>query len=199
MASSSYPVSSIKTLFSLISNCAPILRLWLSSIPRFHTVNDQGPGSTSLPSLVSDMAAFPSPPLLRDCGFDPLCPSVECPTKQWLAASHTQERLWDRAAADAQRLWLDASPPQKKFTRQCSSSTLGIMENHNTHLATGFTPNDLVPARVNMAGVYWAQVTSQPLPNVLPAELLPPVWPKNLLNPPLMLGIHPSHESTARY
>ena len=44
--------------------------------------------------------------------------------------------------------------PPKKFLRQCSSSTSGIMENHNTHLAPGLTPNDLVPAPVNVA-ILW--------------------------------------------
>ena len=71
---------------------------------------------------------------------------MECLTKQWLGAGCTQERSQDHAATDAQRLWLGASLPQKKFTRSCISSVSGIMENHNTHLAPGFTLNDLVPA-----------------------------------------------------
>ena len=37
-------------------------------------------------------------------------------TKQWLGAGRTQERSWDRAAADAQGLWLGASLPLKMFT-----------------------------------------------------------------------------------
>ena len=115
---------------------------------------NQAAGSTSLLSFVSDAAAFPSPPLLRDCGFDPLRPSAEGLTKQWLGASHTQERLQDCAVADAQRLWPGASLPQKKFTRQCSSSASGIMENHNTHLAPVFTPSDLDPAAANVA-ILW--------------------------------------------
>ena len=75
-------------------------------------------------------------------------------TKQWLGAGHAQEHLWDGAAVDAQRLQLGASPPQKKFTRSYSSSISEIMENHNTHLAPGFTLNDLVPAPVNVV-VLW--------------------------------------------
>ena len=78
-------------------------------------------------------------------------PLQEGLTKQWLGAGCTQERSWDCAAADAQRLQLGASPPQKKFTRSCSSSVSGIMENHNTHLAPGFTLKDLVPAPANVA------------------------------------------------
>ena len=100
------------------------------------------------------MAVFPDSLLLRDSGFDLFCPSVEGLTKQWLGAGCTQEHLQNHAAASTQKLWLGASLPQKKFARQCSSSVSGIMENHNTHLAPGFTPNDLVPAPVNVA-VLW--------------------------------------------
>ena len=95
MASPSYPMSSIGTLFSLISNRAPVLRLWLLSSPHFHTVCDQAPGSTSLLCFVSDAAVFPGPLLLRDCGFDPFCPSAEGLIEQWQGASRTQECLRD--------------------------------------------------------------------------------------------------------
>ena len=74
MASPSYPVSSIGTVFSLISNRTLILCLQLSSTPCLFTVHDQAPGSTSLPSFVSHAAVFPGPLLLRDCGFDPFHP-----------------------------------------------------------------------------------------------------------------------------
>ena len=63
-------------------------------------------------------------------------------TEQWPGASHTE----DHAAANAQRLQLGASPPQKKFTQSCSSSISGIVVNHNTHLA-----HVLVPTPVNVA------------------------------------------------
>ena len=117
MASTSYPVSSIGTLFSLVSNHVPVLCHQLSSTAHFYAVCDQASGSTSVPSSVSDVAVFPGPLLLRDCGFDPFCPCVEGLTKQWPGVSCTQEHLQDHAAADAQRLWPGASPPQKKFVR----------------------------------------------------------------------------------
>ena len=75
-------------------------------------------------------------------------------TEQWPNAVCTQERLLVFAAAGAPRLWPGASPPQKKFAKLCSSSASGIMEDHNTHLAPGFTLNDLAPAPVNVA-VFW--------------------------------------------
>ena len=128
MASPSYQVSSIGTLFSPISSGAPILCLRLPSTPHLYTVRDQAPGSTSLLSFISDVAVFLNPLFLRDCGFDPFCPSVDGLTEQWPGASCTQENSQDCAAADAQRLWPGASLPQKKLVRQCSSSVSGIME-----------------------------------------------------------------------
>ena len=77
------------------------------------------------------------------------------------------------------------------------------MENHNTHLVPGFTLNDLVPAPVNVA-IFWGLLGPGGFNSlyqiVLPAvELLFPVWPENLPDPTLFLGIHPSYQSTARY
>ena len=77
-------------------------------------------------------------------------------TKQWLNeqwpnVSCTQERPLDPAVVGALRLRPGARPPPKKLTRQCSSSVSGIMENHNTHLAPGFTLNNVAPAPANVA------------------------------------------------
>ena len=140
MASPSYPVSSTRTLFSPISNCTRVFHLQLPSTPQFHTVHDRAPGSTSLPSFVSDAAAFPSPSLLRDCSLStpPLCGGSHPAMARCQLHPGT---LVGPCCCRRQRLQPGASPPQKKFARQCSSSTSGIMENHNTHLAPGFTPN----------------------------------------------------------
>ena len=116
MVSPSYPVSSIGTLFSPISNCTPILCPAFVHF-RFFSVRDQVPGNISLLSFVSDAAVFPGPLLLKDCGFDPFCPSVVGLTKQWPNVGCTQERLLDPAAAGALRLRPGASLPQKKFAR----------------------------------------------------------------------------------
>ena len=86
MASPSYRVSSIGILFSPISNCAPVLCLWLPPTPHVYTVSDQAPDSTSLLSFVSDVAVFPDPLLLRDCGFDPFCPSASL-SNGWVLAA----------------------------------------------------------------------------------------------------------------
>ena len=73
VASPSYPVSSIGTLFSPISNCAPVLCLWLLPTPHFYTVCDLAvrlPDDTSFLSFISDATVFPKTSLPRDCSFD---------------------------------------------------------------------------------------------------------------------------------
>ena len=73
------------------------------------------------------------------------------------------------------------------------------MENHSTHLAPGFTLNNLAPAPANVAvflGSARTRWLQQSLPNVLPAvELLFPVWPENLSDPsvPVDLLFPPEH------
>ena len=86
-------------------------------------------------------------------------PLMEGLTKQWLNEQWsnvgcTQERPLDPAVAGARRLRPGASPPPKKIERQCNISIPGIMENCNTHLAPGFTLNDLVPVPANVA-IFW--------------------------------------------
>ena len=169
MASPSYPVSSIRTLFSLTSNQAPFLCLQLLSTPRFYTVRDRAPGSTSLLSFVSDAAVFPGPLLLRDCGFDLLRPSVEGLTQQWQmpapprkvrvtvlllmhrdcsqVAAHSRESSRDSVGAAFQGLW--------KITTHIwhqASPLMTLFQHQGMWL---------------FSGVFWAQVASQPVPNVL--------------------------------
>ena len=116
MASPTYPVSSIRTLFSPISNRVPILCFRLLSAPRFYMVSDQAPGSTSHLSFISNAAVFPHPLFLRDCAFTGSAPLWEGLTEQWPGVCRSQEYSQDRGAADAQGLWLSASLPQKKLT-----------------------------------------------------------------------------------
>ncbi|XP_053080212.1 probable ribonuclease 11 isoform X1 [Acinonyx jubatus] len=178
-------------------------------LPAFTLSMTKPSGCQAAPPLlnfISDAAVFRGPSLLRDCGFDPFCPSVGACQRAMASASCTQEHLWDCAAADAQRLRLGASPSQKKFTQLCSSSVSGIVENHNMHLAPGFTLKELVPAPANVVVLCGqlrplesAAVATRTLPNVLLAgEPLLPVWPENFPDPTLLLGIRPSHQSTTR-
>ena len=139
----------LPSLFSQISNPALVFCLQLLSTPRFSTLRDQAPGSTSLPSFVSDAAVFLCSLLPKDCGFEGLTePRLN---EQWPNAGCTQERLLDPAVAGAPRLQPGASLPPKKIARQCSLSVSGTVENRNTHRAPGFTLNDLAPTPVNVA------------------------------------------------
>ena len=106
-------------LFSQISNHVPILCHQLSSTPRFFTVRDQAPGSTSLPSFVSDAAVFPGSLLGRTSALARSAALQEGLTQQWpneqcLNVGCTQECLLDPAAAGAPRLRPGASPSQKR-------------------------------------------------------------------------------------
>ena len=146
----------LPSLFSQNSNCAPVLCLQLLFTPHSFTLRDQAPGSTSLPSFVSNVAVFLAPYFQRSAALTRSAPLWEGLTEQWLNeqwpnADCTQEYPLNPAAALAPRLWPGASLSQKKFVRQCRSSVSGIMENHNTHLAPGFTLNDLAPAPANVA------------------------------------------------
>ena len=113
------PQSVAWELFSPISSSrAPVLCLQLLSTPHFFTVHDQAPGSTSLPSFVSEAAVFPGPLLPQDSGFDPLSPLREGLTQQWPNEQRpnvgcTQECLLDPSAAGAPRLWPGAARPRK--------------------------------------------------------------------------------------
>ena len=206
MASPSYPVSGIGSLLSLTSKPAPVLCLRLPSTPCFYTIRDQAPGSTSLLSFISDAAVFPDPFLLRDCGFDPFCPSAEGLTEQWPGASCTQEHSRDHAAANAQRLRQGASLPQKKFTHdRVAAAFQGLWQITKCIWHRASPPAALFQHQRMwlFSRVHWALPfggPTQPLPGVLPAGELPlPVW---LEDPPdfiLLLGIRPSHQSTARY
>ena len=116
MASPSYPVSSTRTLFSLISNHVPVLCLQLSSTLHFFTVHDQAPGNTSLLSFVSDVAVFPGLLLLKDSALTHCTPLLEglteqWPNEQWPNLGYTQERLLDPVAAGAPSLQPGACLP----------------------------------------------------------------------------------------
>ncbi|XP_042814626.1 keratin-associated protein 10-7-like isoform X2 [Panthera tigris] len=150
MASPSRPVCSISILFSPVSNCTSILCLRLPFTPCFYTVCDQAPGSTSLLSSVSDAAVFPDPSLLRDCGFDPSCSSAGGSHRALAGCRPHPGSFTGPGCCRCPETATGCQPPQKKFPRSCSSSVSGITENHNTHLAPGFTLNDLVPAPANV-------------------------------------------------
>ena len=136
------PGSTIMHLSSVFSSCPlPTSSLFVTR-----------PQGVPLSQVFSQMWLFsPAPYCRRTAALTCSAPLWEGLIEQWLNASCTQECLLDPAVASTPRLRPGASPPQKKFARQCSSSISGIMENHNTHLASGCTLNNLVPAPANVA------------------------------------------------
>nr|XP_060460358.1 uncharacterized protein LOC132660398 [Panthera onca] len=111
------------------------------------------------------------------------------------------------AAAAALRLQPDASPPQKKFSRQCSSSASGMMANRNTPLAPGSTPSDLVSSPSECGG-------SSGSPGALPLVAgshtastrcppsrgtAAPVWPQDPQTPLRSWGFTPPTRAPARF
>ena len=81
------------SLFSRISNRVPVLCLQLSSTPRLFMLQDQAPGSTSLPSFVSDALFSPAPYFQRTEALTHSAPLREGLTQQWLNIGCTQERF----------------------------------------------------------------------------------------------------------
>ena len=182
MALPRYPVCSIGTLFSLISNHTPVLPLWLLSTPCFHTVRDQAPGSTSLPSFVSDAAAFHGLPLLRDCSFDPLHPSPS--NGRVLATSRntcgTMLLLMPRDCSQ-----VPARP--RKSSRDIVAAAFQGLWKITTHICHQASPLMTLFQHQQMwlfSWVHWGLAfggPTQPLPGVIPAGELP--LPCGLKNP----------------
>ena len=112
------------------------------------------PQAVPLSQVLSQMWLFsPAPYFRRSVDLIHSAPQWEGLTEQWPNVSCTEVHLLDPVVAGAPRLWPGASLLQKKITRQCSISVSGIMENHHTHLAPGFTLHDLAPAPVNVAAL----------------------------------------------
>ena len=208
MASSSYPVSSVRNLFSWISNYS--LVLWgfhpLPTFTLFVTKLSQTCCCQVAPPfrVLSQMWLFL--PIPYFWGTSASAPLWEDLIEEWLSPRYTQECSRDCAAASARRLQLGASLPQRKFKQWCNISISGIMENHNTHLAPSFIPNNHVPAPVNVVfslvhwGVclWWGGHTGST--RCLPSRgSASPLVARRPLDFSLLLGIHTSYQNTPRY
>ena len=102
------------------------------------------------------MAVFPCPLLLKDYGFDPFRPSMgwshramaEC----WLHLGTPAGSCYSWCPETAARC--QPARSRKSLRDSVAAAFTGIMENYKTHLAPGFTLNDLDPAPANVA-VFW--------------------------------------------
>nr|XP_060470478.1 E3 ubiquitin-protein ligase parkin isoform X1 [Panthera onca] len=151
MASASYPVCSPR---SAIAHPSSVFSS--RPLPAF-SLSATRPQAVPLSRVLSQMRLIsPAPYSRRTAALTLSAPLREGVTKHWPNEQRrnvrcTQELRLDPAAAGAPRLRPEASPPQKKFARRCSSSVSGIVGNHNAYLAPGFTLEDLVPAAAKVA------------------------------------------------
>ena len=190
MASLSFPVSWHRnTTLSSSGNKAPLLYLRLLSTPYFYTVCVQAislPGSTSHPNFISDEAV--SKPLTSE---DPVA---------WTCSHPLAEGLTKQ--------WPGASLLQKKCMQSHSSRGSGIMVNHNTQPMLGFTTSWHLCFNTSKHGCSLGSTgtfacgkaimaSTQYSPSRGTTSLFVACRP---LGPCcLLLGIHPSHQTTTRY
>ena len=186
---------------SLIGDHAPILCLQLASTPRFFTVCDQTPSSTSFVSFISDAAVFLRSLTSERLWLPPIRPSARGPPRTLAgcltagdtvllptprdcggAPARPRESSRDRVTAAPQGFWTITThiwwrlQPQ----RPCSSTS-----------ECGCSPRS-TGAFVCCGGAHSLyQVSSQQ------ANRLSPCGPKTP-DFTLLLGIRPSHQSTAR-
>ena len=110
----------------------------------------------------------------------PLDPLLLVPQDCGQVPAHPRKCLRDSVAVACQGLW--------KITAHIWHQASPLMT---------FPSTSERGCPLGSAGTRWLP---QSPPNVPPAvEPLFSVWPENLLDPTLFLGIHPSHQSTARY
>ena len=122
--------------------------------------------------------------------------------EQWPNIGCTQEHPLDCAVAGAPRLQPGASHPPPKKIASVASAFQGPWKitTHIWHQAHSQQPCPNTSECGCLPGSAVSRWLQQSLPNVLPAvEPLYPVWPENILDPTLFLGIHLSHQSTTRY
>ena len=95
------------------------------------------------------------------------------------------------------------SPPEKKFVQLCSSSISGIVANHSTHLAPGFTINILAPIPVDVAilrGLLGPLVVGRPHHLYQQGTCLSPCGPRvswALLSAPGDMPFPPEHRQVS--
>ena len=194
MASTSCPVSSIRTLCSRNwQSSTPPLSTPLSFVSSFRPL----PASTLSVTKLSGCQVTPPSWVLSQMGLCLPTPhfwgtaALTCSdllregfSEPRPGARRTQDCSWGNPAADAQRLRLDASSPQKKLTQSCSSSVSGFMEKQQIS-GTRLPPYVLVPTTANVVVLQGllesaCGVATQPLPSILPIGELPlPLWPSD--------------------
>ena len=146
------------SLFFPISVAQPSFLFSSCPLPAF-PLSVTRPQAVPLSLVLSQMRLFsPAPYFRRTAALTRSTPlreglTEQWPNEQWSNVGCTQECPLDPAVAGAPRLRPGAMIlwHPKKIARQYSISVSGIKENCNTHLAPGFTLNNLAPAPANVA------------------------------------------------
>ena len=114
-------VTQVPSLFSQISNRAPVLCLQLFSTPCFFTLHDQ-PQAVPLSRVLSQMRLFsPASYFQRTEALTRSAPLQEGLTEQWPNAGCTQEYLQDPAVPGAQDCGQVPAHPRK-----CSQDSVAV-------------------------------------------------------------------------
>ena len=179
----------------------------LSSVFSFHplptfSLSVTKPQAVPFSRALSQMRLFSPAPSFWGTGFDLLQPSVVGLTEQWLNAGCTQghsQTLLLPVPRDCNQV---PAYPRKILWDSVAAAPLWLWKitTHIWHQASPLTTLFQHQRMWLFSGVCQDQMASQPLPNVLPAvELLFPMWPENLPDPTVLLGIPPSYQRAARY
>ena len=152
------------------SNCASVLCLRLPSTPHFYTVRDKAirlPDDTCLLSFISDVAGFPDPSLLRDCGFDPLRSSGGGSHRAMSGCPPTPRNVHRTVLLPMPRAcsWVPAHPG-KSSCDHVAAAFQGLWK-ITTHIWHPASPLMTLFQHQQMwlfSGICWDQVATQPLP-----------------------------------
>ena len=191
-------------LFFRSSNHAPVLCLQLLSTPRFSTLHDQTPGSTSLPSFVSDAAVLPGPfqrtaalisaPLWR------VSPSNGGMSNCQMSAAPRNVR-WTLLLSLPRDCGQVPACPQKRLRDSVASVFQGPWK-IATHIWHQASPSTTLP-QPSKCGCLWDLLGPGSFNSLYQCPSSSgttfPMWTTNFLDPTLFLGIHISHQTVTRY
>ena len=137
----------LPSVFSWIGNCAPSSAFSSRPLPA-SLLSLTTPQAVPLSQALSQMRLFSPAPYLRRSvaltrsGLLQEGLTEQWSNEQWPNIGCTQVRPLDPLLPVPQDCGQVPAHP-RKCLRDSSSSVSGIMENHSTHLAPGFTLNDL--------------------------------------------------------
>ena len=199
-------VSSINSVLPT-SNCPRVLYLRASVCSLLLHRRDQAvrePADTSLLSFISDMTVFPDSSLLRNCGSDPFCPSAGG-SHRAVAGSNGRVPATPRHVWGTMLLWIPRAcgwapaHPRKSARDRVAAAFQGLWKSQHT---SGFTPQRSSSSTSECGCSPGSSGTGGHTASTECPPSRGTASPHVARRPPdltLLLGIRPSHQSTARY